>query len=216
MTKSWQESTHSRQPGNLSVNTILILSVLIAYNLPWIASGTAGLSLNAYDLAEWSSLHPSVVNMTPSLLTTFLLRLPLTCLTLIIAASTPQPPFRSIAWWMMSIIVLILTITLLPPLEFLSTDSSNNNYRQMFALSVFTGLFGISFIMGMGQRWQKYLIILLALMGLIVSIGGIALGINLYADFFLPRGIGIGALLTPALFGVIAIVTWRDSKTGQQ
>jgi len=214
MNKYWQEST--RLPPSLTLDMVLIGSAFIAYNLPWIASGTAGISLNGYDLAEWSSLHPSVVNMTPSLLTSFLLRLPLTCLALIIATSAPTPPFRSAAWWMMTMMFMLLTLTLLPPLEFLTTDRGNNNYRQMFALSTFTGLIGLSFVMGLMQKWHKYLTALLALTGLTASIGGIALGIDLYAGFFLPRGLGVGALLTPILFGIITIITWAGAKTGQQ
>ena len=42
------------------------------------------LKFGAYDLAEWTSLHPSVRSGNPALLTALLLRVPLACLGLII------------------------------------------------------------------------------------------------------------------------------------
>src|SRR5512143_758636 len=51
-----------------------LFAALIAYYLPWIANRAAALSANAYDLAEWTSLHPAVRGASVPLVAPFLLR----------------------------------------------------------------------------------------------------------------------------------------------
>ena len=53
----------------------LILAT-VCYYLPWYTHDTAGFTTNAFDLAEWSSLHPAVRSSSPPMLTSFLLRFP--------------------------------------------------------------------------------------------------------------------------------------------
>ena len=58
-------------------NYLPLFLLLIAYALPWMMTPTiAGLTNGAYDLAEWTSIHPAV-RADPLLLTPLLLRLPL-------------------------------------------------------------------------------------------------------------------------------------------
>ncbi|MFN8529394.1 MAG: hypothetical protein U0670_12340 [Anaerolineae bacterium] len=51
---------------------------LIGYFSAWVVNPGVALTLHAFDLAEWASLHP-VVRAEPMLITTLLLRLPLLC-----------------------------------------------------------------------------------------------------------------------------------------
>ena len=52
-----------------------LLLALIAYSLPWVVGPGAALTLNAYDLAEWTSLHPAVRTAALPFALTFGLRL---------------------------------------------------------------------------------------------------------------------------------------------
>ncbi len=63
-----------RRPGWVLV---CLAFALIGYHLAWYTHPTAGFTTNAFDLAEWASLHPAVRSSSPPMLTSFLLRLPL-------------------------------------------------------------------------------------------------------------------------------------------
>ena len=76
----------------------LLIGVMIAgYVLPWVINPGVSLTLGGYDLGEWTSLHEAVRGEQPALLTSFLLRLPLALIAMLIgvAASQPHPPALS-------------------------------------------------------------------------------------------------------------------------
>ena len=58
---------------------LFLVVSLIAYILPWVNTRATGLTLGAYDLAEWASLHPASIQLLPSLL----IRLQLVIITII-------------------------------------------------------------------------------------------------------------------------------------
>lgn len=140
MNRSAHASTNLQvEPSLFSLLALLI--ALLAYALPWTIAPSHALSLNAYDLAEWMSIHPSGQTSNPILLVPFLLRLPLACIALLINWTMPTHRF-SAAWWCKILGILALSVMLLPPLEFLS-DHENLNYIQQFTLTLiaFTGAF---------------------------------------------------------------------------
>src|SRR5688500_1464361 len=102
------------KPNTSQLLTIILLIVgCAAYRLPWLTNPGSGLSLGAYDLGEWASLHPAVRSGNPALLTTLLLRLPLVCLGLIISIGFLRGKLG------FALLLIVLTgIALLPPLEF--------------------------------------------------------------------------------------------------
>ena len=127
---------------------LVIALMLVFYAFPWVVNPAASLSPNAYDLAEWTSLHPAVRAETPMLLTSLLLRLPLACLALLIA-------FRARRNWFSVIVVLLIGLALLPPLEFIKT-LGDPNYDQQAALAAITligGAIGLSGILPRARRW---------------------------------------------------------------
>lgn len=117
---------------------LMVLLLVIGYTSPWVISTGASLTLNAYDLAEWSSLHPMLRGTQPPLLTSLLLRIPLVCLGLMIAYLAPRLP--SSRWRSLGLIAAVAAaVAILPPFEFLTTGSSSDpNYQQMLTLAVIT------------------------------------------------------------------------------
>lgn len=194
------------------ITIILLIALIITYLLPWISSASVGLTLNGYDLAEWTSLHPQVYSANPPLITTLLLRIPLVCIALI-AAFTVR--FRTWVWWVGTCLTMAIIIMLLPPLEFIN-ERGNTNYRQLAILAVLTFVgVGIG-LSGVLSRWRWGIIVFVSLVGIVASSWGLIDAFDLYAQFFLPRQISIGGVLTVLLFFVMLIVgiTHLRRKTG--
>ena len=72
---------------------LLVTVGLAGYVLPWIVAPSAALTLNAYDLAEWTSLHPLQRQTSPPLLAPLELRLQL----VIFTVTLRYAGFRAIA-----------------------------------------------------------------------------------------------------------------------
>lgn len=158
---------------------------LIAYMLPWVTAPSASLTLGAYDLAEWVSLHPGARSTTPTLLPALLLRLALVCLLLIAA-------YSSLPRTLKGIIVVIGAVALLPPLEFFTSDLADSNYRQQLALAVFTLIAGFTGVSGIAQRWSGRIQVALALALVITVIWGNLSSYNLLIAYRLPAQIALG------------------------
>ncbi len=72
---------------------LLIAVMLVCYALPWVINPGVSLTLGGYDLGEWASLHEAVRGEQPPLLTSFLLRLPLALVAVLIGwGAQPHPP----------------------------------------------------------------------------------------------------------------------------
>src|SRR5438552_17266089 len=87
-----------------------LLAALVAYYLSWINNQAAALSANAYDLAEWTSLHPAVRGAIIPLLAPFLLRAVLGGLALLFGLRALKA-VSSRARWTYSALALCLAIT---------------------------------------------------------------------------------------------------------
>ncbi len=195
---------------------IAITLIAFAYNLPWISSRSVGLTMDAFDLAEWTSLNPEVITSSPSLLTTLLLRLiPLFIIT-ILAINTP-PPRKSYSWWTSAFITLVVAIAMFPPLEFLTSDYGNINYRQQFAISLGVFAVGCLGLSGIIYRFRHIITIITSILAIVTSIIGLTTAFQLYADFYLPREISIGGILT--ILGciiVIGVTILQMRRTGKE
>jgi len=191
---------------------IFILFTLIAYTLPWVVGGGVSLTFGAFDLAEWASLHPATRVMSPILLTSFLLRFPLVCLSWIIAFNAPPYPFKSGDWWFYGLISFVLLIFSTPPLEFLTTNRDDINYLQQAGLS-FIGLIGCGIgLAGILKPYRLYIAIAITFMGIIASIWGMILAYSLLLEFQISVSTGIGIIACVGMFIFMAGYMWRESK----
>jgi len=181
---------------------IVFLLALVAYSLPWVLTPDTGLNMGAYDLAEWASLHPAVRAASPTLLVSFSLRLPLALLALLSAFSDGQMRSR----WLRAVVVGLLSMALLPPLEFFTQYREDPNYRQQFALAVLTLLGGSFGLTSYPDRWRGLIFIALTVLGGVSSLWGLWQGYTLLRDFHLPLNLGVGGTMLVLCFLVMAVL----------
>jgi hypothetical protein len=186
-------------------NRILVIVIplaLLAYLLPWVVNSTHGLTLGAYDLAEWLSLHPAT---HPSRLPSLLLRGQLLILTLIIAYTTNKPLFTA-DWWLRLIAVLILTVAQLPPPEFLAWTGDQNQRQQalLAGISLFGGVIGLT---GLFYSFRRFLLLALFIVGLTSSSYGLLQAFPRMREFGLAPTVGIGGISFMLLYGVLLVWT---------
>jgi hypothetical protein len=201
------------KPNSSQLLTVMLLVLgCAAYSLPWLTNPGSGLSLGAYDLAEWTSLHPTVRSGNPALLTTLLLRLPLACLGLIISIGFLREKLG------FAVLVIVLTgIALLPPLEFFTQYRDDPNYQQQFFLALFTIATGILSIAIRPEILIKSLVILLVVVGAGSSLAGLLQGYSLLEQFKLPTQFGLGGIGLVAIYAIsIFYFLWANKESIKQ
>jgi len=160
---------------------------LLACFLPWANGAGAALALNAWDLAEWSSLHPLSRSAAPTLGASFGLRaLPLFLLALALWRAGLPTPLRAG-------LTLVVAIALLPPPEFFRSDLADANYRQQLVIAA--GALFIGLGSGWRMTWSTWLHALLAAMALAVAWLSLSAALDLQRNLGLEAGAGIGPLL---------------------
>ena len=180
------------KPTPFPTPVIAVLLIAVYALLPWMAHSSAALTVNAYDLAEWTSIHPAV-RADSLLLTPLLLRLPLVCIAWYLALSG-----RS---WLHIGLIALLAAALLPPLEFLGGASGDPNYRQQFVLALLALVIGLFLIAFTPQRSRPTLSAVALSIGLASGVWGLARALPLLSSFHMHVAPGAGALA----FGLISI-----------
>ncbi len=214
MLKTSTNSVTNNSHTEFIIVSLSAISLLIAYNLPWLTSPSTGLTFGAFDLAEWISLHPNIVNMSPALLPTLLLRLIPVYLVILITIQISSKDLFSKRWWIVALFTIALAIALFPPLEILTGDSGNINYRQMMVVSVSTLVAGIVGLSGKVYAWRGWISIMLSILGIVSSVLGFTSSLELYAQFYLPRNLGIGLILSIMGFFMMLVVSIWNQKRG--
>lgn len=166
----------------------LCLLAIAAYLLPWVQAANAAMTLNAFDLAEWASLHPLQHSAAPPLLASLLLRVQLPILALCIALWARSRSQRMFA----ALVALALAAAQLPPLEFLQ-HLADPNYRQQLALAGATIALAVVLPRLVKQRYRTLLTGLLALLGIVTALAGLDQALALYRAT-LERGEAGGGL----------------------
>lgn len=173
---------------------VLIALMLALYLFPWLVNPGASLTPNAYDLAEWASLHPAVRDA--NFLTSFLLRLPLACLALIVAYTGTRSPMRAL-------VVVALSAAVLRP-EFF-TALGDPNYQQQAGLAAFALVGGIVGLSGILKRWHPWIAMGIGIVGAAACIAGVVNGYGLMRGFSLPTQLGIGGVGLTLAFGGVTL-----------
>lgn len=191
----------------------LLFIALCGYVLPWIITPTAPLSLNAYDLAEWTSLHPSQPTASPPMIVPLLLRLQLVIIGISIALQTRSTMQRLIGL----VIITLLALAQLPPLEFLTIERDNINYQQQFVLATTTLLVGGGFTIKTPKTYFAPIIsVILIGIGMYTSMMGLAQAQELYTMSLQEFGRGNGFTITLLAYSgtlllnlkQLEIITW--------
>jgi hypothetical protein len=165
------------------------LFAVVAYLLPWIITPSAALTLNGYDLAEWTRLHPALQSTFDPLVIALLLRLPLVCLSGIAVCIIPHKQ-----WWLTLGVVAAFAIALQPPIEFYSSFRDDPNYQQLATLSMLLVIVGLLiFIL---RKFQPSIIVILAIVSTSALLIAIWQSLMLALNSIPNSTIGIGAVLS--------------------
>lgn len=178
--------------------------ILLAYHIPWIINPGAGLTLNAPDLAEWSTLHPAEAPGTITLFTSLLLRLPLVALATLMGVSSGRK--LSGVWWLVAASIVLLAALAAPPLEFVTDARDNTNYQQEFIVAlavIIMGSFGLS---GLMQRWRLPIMAVVPTTAIPAALIGLSRAYSRMSSFYLPAQIGLGGIVTAGAFAVMAML----------
>ena len=190
---------------------ILLLLGLLGYVSPWAVTRSAPMTLNAFDLAEWTSLHPAQRHTEPPLLAPLLLRAQLVILTLIFALTASG---RSIT----ALVVLLLALAQLPPFEYVY-DIANVNYRQQFVLALFSLIAGLVAILLGHRRFTRILLIVLPVIGIVTAYAGVSQAFGVYRQLQSVASVGMGPwLLVASYIGIATIVlfvAWPTSANAR-
>ena len=191
----------------LGGNTVLVLLLLAlgAYLLPWIVAPNASMTLNAFDLAEWTSLHPLQQQARPPLMVPLLLRIHLP----ILAISMALWPKNREECYPAILFIVLLSISQLPPLEFIN-NLNDLNYRQLLILASATLFLSTILRRFLPAQLRPVATLLLALLGIVTSLVGQSLAMELY-QLTLEKGKAGGGLCLMALtYGGISLSALRQ------
>lgn len=183
-----------RQAGGNEV-LVFVFFALAGYLLPWITAPNAAMTLNAFDLAEWTSLHPLQHQAAPPLIAPLLLRMQLPFLALLLALWSTSPLERISAF----LFAVILAAAQLPPLEFVN-NVADPNYRQLLFLAIATILLPTGLGLFLPARIRPLVFALLAVTGIVTSLAGTSQAITLYQVTLEQGEAGGGLWLTAAAY----------------
>ena len=190
---------------------ILLTSLLgvVAVHMPWHNHAVAAFRLNAFDLAEWVSLHPTVRTENPTLWSSMLLRWPLLGLGWSMALSANH--LRDERWqWIWRGVAVLVVLRLNPPLEFYQGSAGDN--EQQLGYLMLVGLLGIG-LMLVGKLWlmRPYFPVLLVIWLMIgyTSWEGLRRATNVVKSLAIEVDYGGGFYLLLLLtIGVIGLSGW--------
>lgn len=212
--------TSNLRPKNDLAWLVLWCALLgvIAYHMVWQTHKVAAFNSNAFDLAEWVSLHPTVRAESPALFTPLLLRLPLILLAgIMVTASSVLQAEK--AKWLWRGVALLVVLRLNPPTDFYPWGGGSPNDQQLGRLTAF-GLAAV-LVMILGGRWLRYfwkpatLILLIA--NLIAAIEGYNRAKKVLDSIRIETGIGGGLVVYVVILmiaGVATLANWlsRNKK----
>ncbi|GAB4551462.1 MAG: hypothetical protein OHK0023_18440 [Anaerolineae bacterium] len=175
--------------------TIALLIALVGYYVTWINNAAAALSANAFDLAEWVGIAPSVRYVAPPnvpMLPPLLLRLALVILALLFAlhAARAQKITPRVIF---SLIALALVVSLRPPIDFFRGNSTDPNYQQLAGLCAL-GLVGLALLAAAAWRGLRlgWLTLPLTLIGILAALVGYLQSVEVIRTLQIPAPLGAG------------------------
>lgn len=209
--------TPNRRPQNDLAWLVLWCALLgvIAYHMVWQTHKVAAFNSNAFDLAEWVSLHPTVRAESPALFTPLLLRLPLILLAGIMAVASSAIEAEK-AKWLWRGVALMVVLRLNPPTDFYPWGGGSPNDQQLGRLTAF-GLVAI-WLLIIGGHWLRFFwkltTLALLIAGLITALEGYNRAQKVLDSIQIETGIGGGLVLYVAFLliaGGAILVSWLQS-----
>jgi hypothetical protein len=192
---------------------LVVFGLILAtacYYAPWVVHKTAAFTTNAFDLAEWSSLHPAVRSSSPPMLTSFLLRFPQ--LMLVLAFALAANGLHDPRWrWIWRGVALLLALRFFPPSDFFTSATADPNYRQMMLLTAL-GFMGVALAIMLARvraGWQDMTLIAALVGGMVAGWWGWSRAGVLLDNFEIHVSAGPGVIGLSLVSAVmILIVVW--------
>ena len=179
----------------------LVIVGLLGFVQPWILAPAGSMTLNAFDLAEWTSLHPAQRATSPPMLTPLMLRMQLLILSVMLGASATAGRLKAGA----TILILALTAAQLPPLDIVY-DFNNLNYRQQLVLAGVSLIASYALLAFNPQRIAILASVALPLIGMVTAVLGLGQALELYHHFKLEAVPGAGLwILGLSYIGMIVV-----------
>lgn len=182
---------------------------IIAYLLPWVANEASGLTMGAYDLAEFlskkSMYESSIYNPVLALRGQLLL------LSIFIVVGAKRPFFTA-DWWLRAITGLLLIIAQLPALNMLPSIGVDVNRQQQVILagiSAFTLIIGLS---GILSRWQSWIRLGIVLLAIGTSLYGVLNGIEIMKPYGLDSVWGLGLFFYLGILFVALLLAFSQIR----
>ena len=185
---------------------------VVAVHMPWHVHDVAAFSLNAFDLAEWVSLHPATRAENPALLSSILLRLPLVLLGISIALSANFLRDERLRWiW--RFVALLVVFRLNPPIDFYRSPNGVSLNEQHLAFLTYAGIGLVLLIIVIGRRIRPFYFPLMTLVWvviIVVSWDGLSRATRTVETLQIDVGYGAGIyLLIGTAVGVIGLSAYR-------
>lgn len=167
---------------------LIIILGLIGYCLPVWKVAFVGLNFNAFDLAEWSTLHPSVQFTSIPLVPALAFRIGLIGFISLLHLELLAIGVLGPVYWL---IAALAGIAMLPPIEALNHLSIDLNYRQQLSLSLATWIgLGICYVFKLGKNiWIRKVIVVVTAVSYIT---GIFTSKDLFTEIQVTVDSGIG------------------------
>ncbi|MCI0710276.1 MAG: hypothetical protein L0154_08955, partial [Chloroflexi bacterium] len=150
---------------------LLLVGLLgvIAVHIPWHVHDVAAFSLNAFDLAEWVSLHPATRAENPALLSSILLRLPLVLLGISITLSANFLRDERLRWiW--RCVALLVVFRLNPPIDFYRSPNGVSLNEQHLAYLTYAGIGLVLLIIAIGRRIRPFYFPLMTILWIVMVV----------------------------------------------
>ena len=183
----------SRAPTTLLL--ILLIGAVTGYLLPWAVAPSGPMTLNAFDLAEWISLHPSQHHTSPPLQATLLLRLQLLIVCVMFGAVSANMRWKLFA----ALVIVALALAQLPPPEYV-LDPGNLNYRQQFVLALASLLASLLLLRVRRAQLLSAILVALPCAGAVSAIAGISQAYDVFATLQAGTAIGLGIWILVASY----------------
>jgi hypothetical protein len=162
---------------------------VIACLMPWVVNETSGLTMGAYDFAEWLSKIP--LGDSHLYNTILLLRGQLFLLTCFLAFGAKRP-FFTIDWYLRFVFGVLLLVAQLPALNILPGIGTDINRQQQLILATFSLVALILGLSGIISHWRSTVWLLLAIISLITSTYALGNGITIMKSYGLNPTWGFG------------------------
>ena len=186
---------------------VCLLLLLTGLLLPWLVSPSASMTLNAYDLAEWASLHPAQTHTNPPLLASLLLRIQLVIFCALTSCMANGKRMRFAA----ALCVLALAVAQLPPVEFVY-DLGSLNYRQQFGCALASLVPGLGLLRWAVGRLRVWTVLAGSVVGAATAVAGMLQALEVYGLVGGVGGVGAGLWLCVAAYLCLAGVCARDLR----